>query len=156
MNLTATLIGQMLTFAALIWFVQRFLWGPLTQIMEDRKTRIADGLAAADRGRQQKELAEDRAKGVLQEARTQAGQIINHAEKRAGEIVEEAKEAAHAEGQRLVHAAEAEIQLETNRAREQLRAQVAALAVAGAEKILQREVDVAAHQDALDKVVEQI
>ena len=156
MNLTATLIGQMLTFAALVWFVQRFLWGPLTQVMEDRKTRIADGLAAADRGRHEKELAEERAKGILQDARGKAIEIVNQAQRRAGEIVEQAKVAARDEGQRLLTAAEAEIAMESNRAREQLRAQVASLAVAAAEKILQREVDKAAHQQLLDQVIGKI
>ncbi len=141
MNMTATLIGQILTFAALVWFINRFLWGPLTRMMADRSKRIADGLAAAERGQHEQELAEKRAMEVLHGAKGQAAEIISQAQRRAGEIIEEAKNDARGEGERLLQAARAEIDQEVNRAREQLRSQVASLAVAGAERVLAREID---------------
>lgn len=156
MNITATLIGQILTFAVFVWFTMRFVWTPLTRIMEDRNKRIADGLAAAERGQHEQELAEQRAKETLHEAKEKASEIINQAQKRANEMVEEAKDDARKEGERLIEAAKAEIEQETNRAREQLRQQVATLAVDGASKILEREVDQQAHSKMLDELVAQI
>lgn len=156
MNVTATLIGQMITFAVLVWFINRFLWGPLTQMMEDRKKRIADGLAAAERGKHEQELAEKRATEVIHEAKEKAAEIIAQAQKRGNEIVEEAKEQARAEGDRLKAAAEAEIEQEVNRAKEHLRGQVVTLAVAGAGKVLKREIDEKANDDLLKDLVAQI
>ncbi len=156
MNVTATLIGQMLTFAVLVWFVNRFLWGPMTQMMEDRKTRIAEGLAAAERGKHEQELAERRATEVIHEAKQQAAEILAQAQKRANEIVEEAKDTARAEGQRIVAAANAEIDQEVNRAKEQLRGQVVTLAVTGAGKVLRKEIDPKAHDDLLQDLVAQL
>jgi len=155
-NVTATLFGQIIVFALLIWFINRFLWGPLTGVMEARKKRIADGLAAAERGKHEQELAEQRAEEVLHEAKGRASEIINQAQKRANEIVEEAKDNARAEAERLVAAAHAEIEQETNRAREQLRGQVVDLAVAGASKVLKREVDAKAHDELLKDLVAQM
>ena len=156
MNFTATLLAQIITFGVLVWFVQRFLWGPLTNLMEARKKRIADGLAAADRGKHDKELAQQRAKEVLQDAKAQASEIVGQAQKRAAAIVEEAKGDARVEGARLLTAARSEIDQETSRAREQLREHVAMLAVAGAEKILKREIDAAAHKGVVDSLAEQL
>lgn len=156
MNVTATLFGQMLTFAVLVWFVNRFLWGPMTRMMEDRKKRIADGLAAADRGKHEQELAEKRAAEVIHEAKEQAAGIIAQAQKRSNELVEEAKENARAESERIVAAAHAEIDQEVHRAKEQLRQQVSTLAVASASRILKREVDATAHQQMLDELVAQL
>ena len=156
MNVTATLFGQMLTFAVLVWFVNRFLWGPMTRMMEDRKKRIADGLAAAERGKHEQELAEKRAAEVIHEAKEQASEIIAQAQKRSNEIVEEAKDSARAESERIVAAANAEIDQEVHRAREQLRGQVATLAVAGASRIMEREIDAANHQQMLDELVAEI
>lgn len=156
MNITATLIGQMLTFAVFVWFTMRFVWTPLTGLMEERNKRIADGLAAAERGQHEQELAEKRAKETLQEAKGQAAEILNHAQKRAAEIVDEAKMDAKAEGARLVSAAQAEIEQEVNRAREELRKQIAVISLAGAEKILRREVDEKAHSDVLSELAQQI
>jgi len=155
-NVTATLFGQIIVFALLIWFINRFLWGPLTGVMEARKKRIADGLAAAERGKHEQELAEQRAAEVLHEAKGRASEIINQAQKRANEIVEEAKDNARAEAERLVAAANAEIEQETNRAREELRGQVVELAVAGASKVLKREVDAKAHDELLKDLVAQM
>lgn len=156
MNITLTLIAQILTFLLLVWFINAKLWGPLTKMLEDRKTRVAEGLAAAERGRHEQELAEQRAEEHLREAKQQAAEIIGQAQKRASEIVEEAKNDAVAEGSRLKAAAEAEITQEVNRAREQLRGQVVQLAVVGAGRVLEREVDASAHDKALEDLVAQI
>jgi F-type H+-transporting ATPase subunit b len=155
-NVTATLIAQLAAFAVLVWFIMRFLWGPITGLMEERKTRIADGLAAAERGKREHELGEKRATTLVHEAKGQASEIVSQAQRRATEIIEEAKQQARAEGERLLQAARAEIHQEMNRAREQLRQQVAALVIDGAEKVLQREVDVQEHQKVLDRIVKQL
>ncbi|HWQ38964.1 MAG TPA: F0F1 ATP synthase subunit B [Burkholderiales bacterium] len=149
MNINATLFGQMLWFALFIWLTMKFIWPYLQKAMHERQKQIADGLAAAERGRQDLELAAKRSAELLQQARDQAGEIIAQAEKRAAQVIEEARANAKAEGERIVAAAKAEIQQEANRAREQLRTQVAALALAGAEKILRREVDARAHAQLL-------
>ena len=151
-----SLLGQILTFAVLVWFIKRFLWGPLTQIMEDRKTRIADGLAAAEHGKREQELAEERAKKLLQEAKQQAAEIIAQAQKRGGEIVDEAKAGAREEGARLIAVARAEIEQEVNRVKEDLRGQVVAIAMDGARKVLEREVNEQAHDALLTKLAAQI
>lgn len=156
MNITATLIGQILTFAVLVWFVKAVLWGPMIRMLEDRKKRIADGLAAAERGKHEQELAEERATEVIHEAKQQASDIIAQAQRRSNEIVEEAKEAAREEGERIKAAAHAEAEQEINRAKEDLRKQVGAIALAGAEKILKREVDAKAHNEVLDDLASQI
>lgn len=156
MNVTATLFGQMLTFTVLVWFVMRFLWEPVIRMLEDRKKRIADGLAAADRGHHEKELAEKRAKELLVNAKEQAAEIIAQAQRRADEIVEESKDDARAEGQRLVTAAHAEIEQLLNQAKEQLRHQVVGIALTAAEQILMREVDVDEHNRMLEKLVNQL
>lgn len=156
MNINVTLFAQIIAFVLMIWFVNRVLWGPFTKLLADRQKRIADGLAAAEKGKHDLELSEKRALEVVQEAHARAAELLAQSEKRAGEIVEEAKAAARAEGERLVSAAHAEIERETNRAREQLRAQVATLAVAGASRIVKREIDPKAHQDLLEDLVSQL
>ena len=156
MSITATLIGQIITFAILVWFIGKYLWGPMTQMMDDRKKRIADGLAAAERGKHEQELAEQKAKEYLKEAKEQAAEILAQAQKRSAEIIEEAKIDAKAEGERLITAANAEIEQEINRAREVLRAQVVDITVAAAGKILNKEIDSKAHGTLLKDVVGQI
>lgn len=156
MNITATLFGQIVAFVLLILFVNKFLWGPVSNMLLDRQKRIADGLAASDKGKQELELAETKVKELLHEARAKAGEILAQAEKRGSDIVEDAKKDARAEGDRLLTAANAEIEREVNRAKEQLRAQVSTLAVAGASKILKREIDAKSHQDILSGLVAQI
>lgn len=156
MNVTATLFGQMLTFLVLVWFINKFLWGPLTQMMEDRKKRIADGLAAAERGLHEQQLAERRAVEVIQEAKEQGAKIIADARRRGSEIIEDAKNKAHTEGDRLIAAANAEIEKEVNRAKAHLRGEVVTLSVAGASKVLGREVDAKAHDDLLKDLVAQL
>lgn len=156
MNFNATLIGQMISFAVFVWFCMRFVWPPITHALTSRKERIAEGLAAADRGRQEQELAQKAALEKLHEAKQQATEIINRAEKRAAEIVEEAKDDARTEGERLIAAAQAEIEQEMNRAREALRSQVVDIATAGAARILKRELDAKANDELIKDLVAQI
>jgi F-type H+-transporting ATPase subunit b len=148
-NINATLLGQAIWFALFIWITMKFVWPPLRKAMHDRQKQIADGLAAAERGKQDLELAAKRAGQELQRARERANEIISHAEERGAGLVEEAKAAAKAETDRIVAAAKAEIEQEVFRAKESLRAQVSVLAVTGAEKILKREVDAKAHAQML-------
>ena len=156
MNINLTLIGQSITFFIFVWFCLKFVWPPIMGALEERKKQIADGLAAAERGAHEKELAEKKAIERLHEAKGQAQDILAQAQKRSNEIIDEAKTTAKAEGDRLVIAAQAEIEQEVNRMKEQMREQVVAIAMAGAEKILKREVDQAAHNDALKELASQI
>lgn len=149
MNLNFTMVAQGLAFFAFIWFTVKFIWPPLLRAIETRQKQIADGLAAGERGKQDLELASKRAAEELQRARTQASEIISQAEKRGAGVVEEARVTAKTEADRIVAAAKAEIEQEVFRAKESLRAQVSALAVTGAEKILRREVDAKAHAQLL-------
>jgi F-type H+-transporting ATPase subunit b len=152
MNFNATLIGQSITFILFVWFCMRFVWPQIRSALEARKKQIADGLAAADRGKHELELASKRAGDNMRDAKVQAAEVIAQAEKRAAQIIEEAKTSAKQEGDRQIVAAKAEIDQEANRARESLREQVAALAVAGAEKILRREVNAQTHADLLSQL----
>ena len=152
MNFNATLIGQSITFAFFVWFCMKYVWPPIMNALETRKKQIADGLAAGDRGKHELVLAAKKASESLREAKSQAGEVIAQAEKRAAQIVDEAKSAAKEEGDRQIAAAQATIDQEANRAREGLREQVAALAVAGAEKILRREVNAQTHADLLGQL----
>ncbi|HBA65201.1 MAG TPA: F0F1 ATP synthase subunit B [Methylococcaceae bacterium] len=156
MSINATLIGQMITFALLVWFTMKFVWPPLYQSLEERKKRIADGLAAAEKGREEMELAEKRAINVLKEAKEQSADIVNLAQKRANEIVEESKDAAKKEGERLLVAAQAQIDQELQQVKESLRKEVSSLALNAAEQILSAEIDQAKHQEILNKVSNQI
>lgn len=156
MNINMTLIGQTLTFAVFIWFCYAYVWPPLVKAMEERKKKIADGLAASERGKHEQELAEERAKTILKEAKEQAGEIISRADKRAAEIVDEAKTDAKSEGERLLTAARAEIDQELNRVKEDLRGQVVSIAIAGAGKVLEREVNESTHAELLDKLAAEI
>ncbi|MDE3011945.1 MAG: F0F1 ATP synthase subunit B [Pseudomonadota bacterium] len=149
MNINATIIGQAITFAILIWFTMKFVWPPVTHALEERAQKIADGLAAAERGKADLAKAEQRSSDALVEARQKAAEIIALSEKRRAEIIEEAKAEAVAEADRVKAAAKAEVEQESFRAREVLRGQVAALAVSGAERILRREIDTKAHADLL-------
>ncbi len=156
MNINLTLIGQSITFALFVWFCMRFIWPPVMGALEARRKEIADGLAAAERGQHEQELAEKRAAKYIKEAKGQASDIITQAQKRAGEIVEEAKGDAKTEAERIVTGANAEIEQEINRAREHLRQEVVVLAIAGAEKVLKREVDKAAHASTLNDLATQL
>ena len=156
MNMNATLIAQALSFAILIWFTVKFVWPLVTDAMDERNRRIADGLAAAERGKQELEQASQRTAEMIRGARQQAQDVLAQADKRAAQMVEEAKQAARTEGDRMLAAAKAEIGQEVSRAREALRVQVATLAVTGAEQILRREVDAKTHAELLASVQNQL
>jgi F-type H+-transporting ATPase subunit b len=156
MNINLTLFAQAIVFAAFIWFTVKFVWPPMLRAIEARQKTIADGLAAAEQGKKSLEASGKQAEQAIQEARGRAAEIVAQAEKRASQLVDEARTAAKSEGDREKAAAKADIQQEVSRAREQLREQVAALAVAGAEKILRREVDAKAHADLLDGIKKQL
>jgi F-type H+-transporting ATPase subunit b len=156
MNFNLTLITQAAAFLLFIWFTIKFVWPPLLRAIEDRQKQIADGLAAGEQGRRSLEISTREAEQVVQGARERAAEIISQAEKRGTQIVEAARNSAREEGEREVAAAKAEIEQEVTRAREQLRDQVAQLAVAGAEKILRREVDAKAHAQLLDSIKAQL
>jgi F-type H+-transporting ATPase subunit b len=155
-NINATILAQMIIFAVLVWFTMKVVWPMVLGQMVAREKRIADGLAAADRG--QKDLAEakGRADALLKDAREKALQIEENARKRGNEMVEQAKAAASAEGERLIAAAKQQIAQESNSAREELRRRVGALAVSGAGKILEREVDARTHAEIIDKLASRI
>ena len=139
MNINLTLFGQLISFVLFVWFTMKFVWPPIVKALEERKAKIADGLAAGERGQHEQQLAQQRAKEQLVEAKKKAAEIVVKAEKRAAEIVEEAKGDARVEGERLLKAA-----------------QVAELAIAGAEKILRKEINADAHRDIVDAVANQI
>ena len=152
MNLNATLIAQFVVFFILAMFTMKFVWPPLMKVLDERAEKIANGLAAADRGKAEMAAAEKRAQAELATARDEGQKRINDAEKRAQAIIEDAKKTASDEAARILAAAKADAEQQVTRAREELRAQVAALAVAGAEQILKREVNAAAHADLLNQL----
>ena len=152
MNINATIFGQAITFAILIWFTMKFVWPPIIAALEERARKIADGLAAAERGRQDLAQAEQRSNEALNEARARAAEIIALSEKRRNEIIEEAREEAKVEANRVKAHAQAEVDQEILRAKETLRDQVADLVVSGAEKILRREINAQAHSDLLTSI----
>ena len=156
MNINLTLIVQMIVFILLIWFTMKVVWPMILGPMNERETRIAKGLAAAEEG--EKELTEARGKAdvIIREARERANQIIDHAQHRANDLVEQAKGTAHTEGARIVAAARQQIELDTARARESLRREVAGIAVGAAAKLLGREIDARRHADLLDTLAAQI
>jgi F-type H+-transporting ATPase subunit b len=156
MNINLTMIAQAVSFALFIWFTAKFVWPPLVRAMDARQKQIAEGLAAAERGKQDLQQAAVRTEAMLKEARDKAQEIMAQAERRASQIIEEAKVAATEEGSRIKAGAMAEIDQEVSRARETLRQQVASLAVAGAEQILRREVDQKTHADLLASVQSQL
>lgn len=156
MNINLTLFMQAAAFAAFIWFTARFVWPHLMRAIEARQKAIADGLAAGEQGRQSLQTAEKRANEVTAEAKAKAGEIVAQGERIKAETVEHAKAEAKAEADRIVAAAKAEIAQEVARAKESLRGQVAELAVAGASKILKREVDAKAHADLLREIQKQL
>lgn len=156
MSINATLIGQMITFTLLVWFTMKYIWPPLIGAIEERKSKIAEGLAAAEKGQEDMELAVKRAANVLREAKQQSADIVNLAQKRANEIVEESKGTAKTEGERMIAAAQAQIEQEMQRAQEKMRKEVSALAIKAAGQILQQEIDKAKHKELLGKVSEEL
>lgn len=156
MDFNATLIGQTIAMIFFVWFTMKFIWPPIMNAIEARQIAIADGIAAAQRGQTDLENAKAEAAKIIEGARSQAREIIEQASSRANGIVEAARAEAEAEKQRRLEAAHAEIEVEINRAREELRGQVAAIAVAGAERILKREIDATAHRDLLDRLAAEL
>jgi len=156
LEINLTLIIQMLVFAAFVWFTMKFVWPPIMKALDERQEKIADGLAAAERGRRELELAQHRVKDEMKHAKVQAAEVLDKANRRAAQLLEEAKENARQEGLQLAKIANEHIAQEVNRAKDGLRKQVATLAVAGAERILMQEVDAEANRALLDKLVEEI
>ncbi|MDH4021894.1 MAG: F0F1 ATP synthase subunit B [Gammaproteobacteria bacterium] len=156
MDINLTLIGQAIAMAVFVWFCMTYVWPVILGTIEERQNAIADGLAAADKGTRSLEEARVKISGMVEEARGQARQILDQAQTRANGIVDEARVGATQERDRILQSAQADIDQQINRARDELRAQVAAITVAGAEKILAREIDARAHQDLLDKLAAQI
>jgi F-type H+-transporting ATPase subunit b len=155
-NINLTLVVQMLVFALLIYGTMKWIWPPLLDAMQARERRIAEGLAAAEKGEEALTEARGKADAIVREARERANQIIDHAQHRANELVEQAKTTASAEGARLVAAAEQQIELETSHARDSLRREVAGIAVGAAAKLLGREIDAKKHADLLDKLAAEV
>lgn len=156
MNINLTLFGQMVTFAIFVWFCMKFVWPVIIAAMEERQQKIADGLDAADRAMRDLEAAQDKATDQMKEAKQEAAGIVDQANKRANQIVDDAKQQAITEGDRLKVAAEAEIEQEVNRAKEELRASVAGLALAGAEKVLEASIDDKANRSLVDNLASQL
>ena len=156
MNITVTLIAQMIAFIIMIWLVNRFMWGPVSGLLEARQKRIADGLAAAEKGKHEQELAEKRAKEALKESKAHAADIISQAQKRASEIIEEAKTNARGEADRIITAANSEIATEINQAKEHLREQVSGLVIAAASQVLKREINAKTHEQIIKNVAASI
>lgn len=156
MNFNATLIGQSITFIIFVWFCMKYVWPPLMAALEERKAKIADGLAAAERGQKDLKLAQAKVSDNLKESKQQAQEIITQAQKRANEIVDEAKEAAREEADKIKAAATSDIDQQINSAREHLRKEVSAIALAGASQILKREVNADTHGKVLDDLIAQI
>ena len=156
MNINATLLGQMIAFLLFVWFTKKFVWPPIMQAMQERSKRIADGLAAADQGKKELVDAEGRAKEIVSEARQNAVGIVDQAQLRAGESIKAAKSIGTREGERMIQAARDEIEQVSNRARDELRKEVAAIALAGAGKLLDREIDAKTHKQLLDKLAAEI
>ncbi len=156
MNINLTLFGQMISFAVFVWFTMKFIWPPIVKAVQERKAKIAEGLAAAERGHHEQELGQKRAKEILRQAKAEATDVVGQAQKRAAEIIDEARVDARAEGERLLVAARAEIDQERNKVREELRERLAALVVTAAEKILQKEVKAEDHRALLDGFAKQI
>ncbi|EKE75953.1 F0F1 ATP synthase subunit B [Gallaecimonas xiamenensis] len=153
MSINATLLGQAIAFIIFVLFCMKYVWPPLIRAIEERQKKIADGLASADRAAKDLELAQAKATDTIKAAKADAGALIEQANKRKAQIIEEAQAEALAEKAKILAAGQAEVEAERVRAKEDLRKQVAALAIAGAEKILERSIDEAAHRDILDKIV---
>ncbi|PSQ91020.1 MAG: F0F1 ATP synthase subunit B [Proteobacteria bacterium SW_6_67_9] len=156
MNMNFTLLGQTIGFVLFVAFCMKYVWPPLRDALHERQKKIADGLAAAERGEHEEELAQQRATEKLREAKDQAAEIVNQAQRRSNEIVEEAKEQARTEADRIKQQAHAEVEQEATRAREQLRGEVVGLAVTGAERVLRTEIDASEHARVVDDLVESL
>ncbi|WP_027858497.1 F0F1 ATP synthase subunit B [Marinobacterium jannaschii] len=156
MNINLTIIGQVIAFAIFVWFCMKYVWPPITAALAERKQKIAEGLDAADRAERDLQLAKEKAAADLRKSKEEAAAIIEQANKRANQIIDEAKEQASDEAGRVKTAAQAELDQEINQAREQLRSQVAALALAGAEKVLEASIDEKAHGKLVEKLAAEL
>lgn len=156
MNINLTLIGQTITFIIFVWFCMKFIWPPIMNALNERRKTISDGLAAAEEGQRERERGRSDADELIEQAKSQAQEIIARAEKRGSEVVAEARTEARTEGERILTAARGEIEMETNRAKEELRLQVAQLALSGAEQILSREIDQKSHEQMLSELAERL
>lgn len=156
MNINATLIAQLIVFGILVWFTMKFIWPPLIKALDERANKIAEGLAAAERGKSDFEQAEKRVAAILAEGRQQVAEMVANADKRAAEIMEAAKQQASDEAAKILEQARADVAQEANRAREALRSQVGILAVKGAEQILRREIDANAHSELLNALKQEL
>lgn len=156
MDINLTLIGQSIAMFVFVWLCMKLLWPPILNALEERQAKIEEGLAAADQGQEKLVKAEAEADGIVAEARKQATGILDQAHARANEIVADGKSGGVKERDRQLAAAKAEIEQEANRAREELRGQVSAIAIASAEKILKREIDGKAHEDILGKLAQEL
>jgi F-type H+-transporting ATPase subunit b len=156
MDINFTIIGQFITFSILVWFTMKYVWPPITKTLREREKKIAVGLEAAERSKRELEMAEHKAYSIIREAKQQASQIIEQATLHSSQLVEEAKSQAKVEGKRIVELAQGEIDLEVAKAREALKSQLATLAIAGAEKIIKRHLDLEKHHDLLNELVAEI
>lgn len=156
MEINATLIGQLITFVILVWFIMKYVWPPITYALREREKKIAAGLEAAERSKRELEKAEHKVLSIIREAKLEASQVIDQAHKRSAHILEEAKEQARTEGKRIVELAQEEVGREVNKAKDGMRKQLASLAVLGAEKIIKRNLDASAQAALLDEFVAEI
>ncbi len=156
MNFNLTFLGQIIAFAIFVWFCAKFVWPPLIGAIEERQKKIAEGLDSADQAAKDLELAQHEAAKKLQEAKHEAAAILDQANRRAAQLVEQGKTDAKEEGERIVSSARAEVDKEVNMAREELRRRVSELTIAGAEKILQTEIDEKKHSELLDKLTAEL
>lgn len=156
MNINLTLVGQLIAFAIFVWFCMKYVWPPLIAAMREREEKIANGLQQAEQADRDLQLAKEKAADTMREAKTHAAELIEQANKRATQLIEEAKDQAREEGERLKAAAQSDVEQEVNRAKEALRAQVSALSIAGAEKILGASVDAEAHSQMLDQLASEL
>ncbi|CAM3885208.1 F0F1 ATP synthase subunit B [Vreelandella rituensis] len=156
MNINMTLIGQTIAFAIFVWFCTKYVWPPLSNALNERRKKIADGLDAASRASRDLEQAQEQAAQTLRDSKEQASQILEQANKRSAQIVEEARDQARAEGERIIAGTRAEIEQEINRAKEELRAQVSHLAIIGAERVLEASIDEKAHRKLLDELAAEL
>lgn len=156
MDINLTLIGQAIAFIVFVYFCMKFIWPPIIQALEERQQGVADGMAAADKAHTELAAATERSDAIIAEARERALEIVDQASQRANQVMADAKSDAVTEGKRLVEAARSEIEQESNRAKDTLRGEVASIAIAGASKLLDREVDRKTHADLLDKLVAEL
>jgi len=156
MDINATIIGQFITFAILVWFTMKYVWPPIIKTMHDREKKISAGLEAAERSKRELEVAEHQAMSIIREAKQQATQIIEQANLHSAQLIEEAKHQGKLENQRIVEMAQHEINREVTQAKEALKNQLATLAIAGAEKIIHRHLDASTHNDLLNELAAEI